>query len=82
MKLNELDNMSLDITILQSKTVKNLVEMLRLGIEKDQLVYVCEYIFKEVTQASEGGLSRKANSIERRIKKLEEMGITINKKEY
>ena len=71
-----LHNMSLDSSILQSKTVLKIVELIKIALKsKDNkdLIDVCYFIIKEVEIASESAESRKANTILKKLAKLKEI---------
>jgi len=59
-----------DETIMQTKTVSNILKSLRDALKDDNIREVVNYLTKLRRQASSKGTKRKANSIENRIKRL------------
>ena len=71
-----LHNILLDSSILQSKTVYKIVELLKIALaskDSKDLIDVCYFIIEEVEIASKSGESRKANTVIKKLAKLKEI---------
>ena len=69
-----------DVSILQSRTVDNLIESLKQAKENNIVSEVLEYFFDIHGKAKTTGVGRKANTVDKKIAKLKEMGYKIPKK--
>jgi len=68
-----------DVSILQSRTVNNMVESLKEAKKYKNIDEVLRYLFELHNKAKTTGVGRKANTVDKKIAKLKAMGITINK---
>tara|TARA_E500000305_G_C3982547_1_gene217685 strand:- start:746 stop:994 length:249 start_codon:yes stop_codon:yes gene_type:complete len=68
-----------DVTILQSRTVNNMIISLENAVENDNVKEVVDYLIKIHAKARIAGVGRKANTTEKRIARLKELGIISRK---
>tara|TARA_R110002012_G_scaffold307388_1_gene512812 strand:+ start:157 stop:405 length:249 start_codon:yes stop_codon:yes gene_type:complete len=68
-----------DVTILQSRTVNNMIISLENAVENDNVKEVVDYLIKIHAEARIAGVGRKANTTEKRIARLKELGIISRK---
>ena len=66
-----------DQTIMQTKTVQNIVEALQLGIKHRNLKQVAEFLIEKKEQSLVKADRRKANTVDKKIAKLKELGIVM-----
>ena len=64
-----------DQTIMQTKTVQNIVEALQLGIKNRNLKQVAEFLIEKKEQSLVKADRRKANTVDKKIARLKELGI-------
>jgi len=68
-----------DTTIMQTATVENIIDSLALGIKHNNLREVCQFLTDERIKALAKVDRRKANSVDKKIKRLKELGYKIPK---
>jgi len=66
-----------DQTIMQTKTVQNIVEALQLGIKHRNLKQVAEFLIEKKEQSLVKADRRKANTVDKKIARLKELGIVM-----
>ena len=66
-----------DQTIMQTKTVQNIVEALQLGIKHRNLKQVAEFLIEKKEQSLVKADRRKANTVDKKIARLKELGIIM-----
>ena len=66
-----------DQTIMQTKTVQNIVEALQLGIKNRNLKQVAEFLIEKKEQSLVKADRRKANTVDKKIARLKELGIIM-----
>ena len=66
-----------DQTIMQTKTVQNIVEALQLGIKNRNLKQVAEFLIEKKEQSLVKADRRKANTVDKKIARLKELGIVM-----
>jgi len=70
-------NIQYDVSIMQSRTVNNIMRALKSGIKYKNLDQVIAYLKEVHDKAKVTGVGRKANTVDRRIAKLKALGYTI-----
>ena len=70
-------NIQYDVSIMQSRTVNNIMRALKAGTKYKNLDQVIAYLKEVHDKAKVTGVGRKANTVDRRIAKLKELGYTI-----
>jgi len=70
-------NIQYDVSIMQSRTVNNIMRALKAGTKYKNLDQVIAYLIEVHDKAKTTGVGRKANTVDRRIAKLKELGYTI-----
>ena len=68
-----------DVSILQSRTVDNLIESLKQAKENIIVSEVLDYFFDIHSKAKTSGVGRKANTLEKKIAKLKKLGYKLPK---
>ena len=72
-----------DDTILQSRTMSNILRALRNGLENDNVSSVVNYLIRIRRSAMSSGIKRKANmrldTVDKKVARLRELGYTIKK---
>ena len=69
-----------DETIMQSMTVGNIMDALRYGLKhRAKLEDIAKFLINKRRISMSSGDRRKANSIERKVEKLKELGYEISK---
>ena len=72
-------HMRYDVSILQSRTVNNMIEALVNGRKHNNVNDVLNHLIELFEKAKVSGVGRKANTLDKKIAKLKKMGYTINK---
>ena len=75
----------LDVTILQSRTVGQIKEFLEKGLannSKTEIQVIARFIINKIKAATETADGRKANTIEKKIAKLKELGYEMAKDDW
>jgi hypothetical protein len=62
---------------MQTKTVQNIVEALQLGIKHRNLKQVAEFLIEKKEQSLVKADRRKANTVDKKIARLKELGIVM-----
>ena len=69
-----------DESIMQSRTVGNIIEALTMGKKDPELLkQIVRFLIRKRKEAVNSSDGRKSNSLERKIKKLKELGYEISK---
>ena len=72
-----------DVTILQSRTVTNIIRALTKGISNDNISSVVNYLVEIRRKAMSHGVGRKGNSrlntVDKKIVRLKQLGYKISK---
>ena len=79
MSKNSYRHKKYDTTIMQTRTVANIIEALNIAIKYRNLKEVAQYLNEERTRSLNAADGRKANSTDKKIKRLLELGYKIPK---
>ena len=76
---NLYNKLQYDVSILQSRTVNNIMRAIRSGKKHGNLDQVIYYLIELHEDAKVTGVGRKANTVDKKIAKLKELGYKIPK---